>query len=134
MTDYIGLIRKEAESDFGVDFPDFPGCITAGSSLDEARAMAQEALQGHIESMEEESLEIPAPSRLETVMANPDNMDAVAALITVRGAKQNSVRVNITVYENVLREIDEKAKEQHLSRSAFLADAAMKVIHSTNKT
>jgi predicted RNase H-like HicB family nuclease len=33
MTAYIALIRKEPDSDFGVDFPDFPGCVTAGRTL-----------------------------------------------------------------------------------------------------
>ena len=47
MTSYIGLIRKDADSDFGVDFPDFPGCVSAGDTLDEARRMAQEALELH---------------------------------------------------------------------------------------
>ncbi|TIV05731.1 MAG: CopG family transcriptional regulator, partial [Mesorhizobium sp.] len=37
MRHYIGLIHKDADSDFGVSFPDFPGVITAGTSLDEAR-------------------------------------------------------------------------------------------------
>jgi hypothetical protein len=32
MRNYIGLIHKE--SDFGVSFPDLPGVITAGKSLD----------------------------------------------------------------------------------------------------
>lgn len=27
---YVALIHKEEGSDFGVSFPDFPGCITAG--------------------------------------------------------------------------------------------------------
>ena len=44
MPSYIGLIHKDADSDFGVSFPDFPGAITAGKTLDEARAMAEEAL------------------------------------------------------------------------------------------
>jgi predicted RNase H-like HicB family nuclease len=39
MRNYIGIIRKEADSDFGVSFPDFPGVVTAGKSLDDARAM-----------------------------------------------------------------------------------------------
>ena len=30
MTTCIALLRKEATSDYGVDFPDFPGCVTAG--------------------------------------------------------------------------------------------------------
>ena len=32
MSDYIGLIHKDAGSDFGVSFPDFPGVVTAGKS------------------------------------------------------------------------------------------------------
>ena len=45
MSTYIALIRKDPDSDYGVDFPDFPGCVTAGSTLDEARSMADEALR-----------------------------------------------------------------------------------------
>ena len=41
--DYIAIIHKDPDSDFGVSFPDFPGCITAGRSLDEAKDMALEA-------------------------------------------------------------------------------------------
>jgi predicted RNase H-like HicB family nuclease len=41
---YIAVIHKDADSDFGVSFPDLPGCITAGRTLDEARVMAAEAL------------------------------------------------------------------------------------------
>ena len=87
MVEYIGLIRKEAESDFGVDFPDFPGCVTAGSTFDEARTMAQEALQGHIESMEDDGLELPAPSSREIVMSDPDNRDGVVILVSTLGTQ-----------------------------------------------
>jgi predicted RNase H-like HicB family nuclease len=38
MRNYIGLLRKEAGSDYGVSFPDFPGIATAGTNLDDARA------------------------------------------------------------------------------------------------
>jgi predicted RNase H-like HicB family nuclease len=44
--DYIAIIHKEPNSDFGVSFPDFAGCITAGRTLDEAKDMAAEALTG----------------------------------------------------------------------------------------
>jgi len=36
MANYIALLQKEEDSDFGVSFPDFPGCVTAGRTLDEA--------------------------------------------------------------------------------------------------
>ena len=62
MTDTIPLIHKEAESDFGVSFPDFPGCVTASRSLEEARARTAEALALHVEGMIEDGE--PPPARL----------------------------------------------------------------------
>ncbi len=34
--EYIAYLHKDRHSDYGVSFPDFPGCITAGKTLDEA--------------------------------------------------------------------------------------------------
>jgi predicted RNase H-like HicB family nuclease len=33
MRQYIALIHKDASSDYGVSFPDLPGCVTAGVDL-----------------------------------------------------------------------------------------------------
>jgi len=65
MTSYIGMIRKDEDSCFGVDFPDFPGCISAGDAIKEAKRMAEEGLQGHIEGMLEDGDPIPEPGRSE---------------------------------------------------------------------
>ncbi len=46
--EYIAYLHKDSKSDYGVSFPDFPGCITAGSTLEEAKEMAAEALSFHI--------------------------------------------------------------------------------------
>jgi predicted RNase H-like HicB family nuclease len=124
MTSYIGLIRKDADSDFGVDFPDLPGCISAGATLDEARRMAQEALELHLAGMIEDGEALPVPSSLEAIMADPENADAVAFLVTVPEAVDRTVRVNITLPERLLRRIDERVK----NRSAFLARAAEKAL------
>lgn len=59
MRRYIGLFHKEADSDFGVSFPDFPGVVTAGVSLDDARAMAQQALAFHVEGLVEDAKSFP---------------------------------------------------------------------------
>jgi predicted RNase H-like HicB family nuclease len=48
MRQYIALIHKDAGSDYGVSFPDLPGCVTAGLDLDDARRMAEEALALHL--------------------------------------------------------------------------------------
>lgn len=59
MASYIALIRAAEEGGYWVDFPDFPGCITQGDTLDEARAMAEDALAGHVEVMLEEGEALP---------------------------------------------------------------------------
>jgi predicted RNase H-like HicB family nuclease len=67
MRNYIALIRKDADSDHGVSFPDFPGVVTAGTDLDDARSMAEEALALHVDGMVEDGEAIPEPSALEAV-------------------------------------------------------------------
>ena len=80
---YIAVIHKDPDSDFGVSFPDFPGCITAGRTIEEAKAMALEALRGHIEEMQAAGETIPRASSFDQVMSNPDFSDGVAFLVAV---------------------------------------------------
>lgn len=124
MAAYIALIHKDANSDFGVSFPDLPGCVTAGSTIDEARSMAREALALHLEGMAEERLSIPAPSSLEEIMAEAANREAVAVLVDAPASAPKSVRVNISLPEDTLERIDAHAESQGLTRSGFLARAA----------
>ncbi len=128
MAHYIALMRKEAGSDFGVDFPDFPGCITAGRTLDEAKEMAGEALAFHIEGMGEDGETLPEPASLEAVMADPFNTDAVAFLVAAPMGKERVVRVNVTLPESLLNRIAEYTRSRHLNRSAFLANAAIRAL------
>jgi predicted RNase H-like HicB family nuclease len=128
MPSYIGLIHKDANSDFGVSFPDFPGVITAGTTLDDARAMAEEALALHVEGMVEDGEAIPEPSTLEEVMSNPDNRSGVAILVSVRTEQPKAVRVNVTLPEDVLAQIDRYAEAHGFTRSGLLAQAARKLM------
>lgn len=124
MRHYIGLIHKEAESDFGISFPDFPGCVSAGSTLDEALAMGREALEGHIEVMAEAGEPIPEPSDVDTVMQDPEHRDGVVVLVPAPDLSGKAVRVNVTLPEGLLQRIDEAAP----NRSRFLAEAAEKLL------
>ena len=120
MTDYIALLRKDAASDYGVDFPDFPGCITAGRTIDEARRMAGEALALHVEGMIEDREPIPQPSSLEAITADPQNKDAVIMLIDVPTRPSPSIRINVMLPEDIVKAIDRVSS----NRSRFLAEAA----------
>jgi predicted RNase H-like HicB family nuclease len=125
---YIALIHKQADSDYGVSFPDFPGCISAGATLDEARGMAEEALTFHIEGMVDDGLPLPEPSTLEAVMAEAENRDGVAILVHATSPATRAVRVNITLPEDTLRRIDAYAKAHGSTRSGFLANAARRAM------
>jgi antitoxin HicB len=57
------IIRSIADKVFEVSFPDLPGCVTFGSTLEEAKAMAGDALTGVLESMIDRGIPLPVPSR-----------------------------------------------------------------------
>jgi predicted RNase H-like HicB family nuclease len=93
--EYIAYLHKDKNSDYGVSFPDFPGCITAGSSLEEARRMATEALSLHVAGMQEDGEPIPQPSTLDDLRTDPGMKDAVAFLVEAKEPRK-TVRINIT--------------------------------------
>ena len=128
MRNYIGLIHKDADSNFGVSFPDFPGAITAGTTLDDARAMAEEALALHIEGLVEDGEAIPEPSALEEVMSDPDNRSGVAILVAVKADQPKVVRVNVTLPGDVLEQVDKYAEAHGYTRSGLLTQAVKKLM------
>ena len=93
--EYIGYPHKDRKSDYGVSFPDFPGCVTAGKTLDEARRLAAEALGLHIEGMMEDREAIPESSTLDALAEDPAMSGAVAFLVHVEVADK-AVPFNIT--------------------------------------
>lgn len=56
---YRILLRKESEGGYTVTVPTLPGCVTFGESIDEAIAMAREAIELYIEDLLEHGEEVP---------------------------------------------------------------------------
>ena len=120
MTSYIAMLYKEPDSDFGVSFPDFPGCITAGTTLEEAWRLAEEALAFHIEGMRSGGEVIPEPSSVDAIKADHENDGALLFLVDVPDPPGRSLRINVTLPEDLIHAIDRTTK----NRSRFLAEAA----------
>ncbi len=133
MTTYIGLLRKDPDSDFGVDFPDFPGCVTAGSTLEEARRMAVEALTGHIEAMQEVGEPILSPSSIETIMTDPENAEAIPFPVTVPDRLTGAGQVDVTLSAGDLKKLDALAEKRGSSRSELLAEAARRLVREAEE-
>ncbi len=119
---YVAVVERAAGG-FGVFFPDLPGCTSAGATLHEAALNAEEALQGHVEASVEHGHPLPEPSALDAVEVDPEVDEAARLLVRVEppGA---TVRVNLTVPEDVLAAVDRHAERRGFSRSGFFVQAA----------
>ena len=58
---YMVVIEK-GESSYGAHVPDLPGCIAAGETRDEVIRLIKEAIELHIEALQESGEQIPPPS------------------------------------------------------------------------
>ena len=90
MPHYIALIHKESDSSYGVSFPDVPGVIAAGDSIDQAMQQAAEALEFAAEDWENRdgSKHFPSPRTIDELRADAefqeDAADAVIAAVPFR--------------------------------------------------
>jgi predicted RNase H-like HicB family nuclease len=124
---YPAVIETDARGGFGVFFPDFPGCVTAGDTIDEAMANAEEALAGHIEVSVEHGEAIPPPSDLQSIKVDAD-VEAVARVLVRADLPGDSKPLSITLPEGLIARIDRKANLLGYSRSAFLAEGARRML------
>jgi predicted RNase H-like HicB family nuclease len=122
--EYIAYLHKDRDSDYGVSFPDFPGCITAGKTLDEASRLAPEALALHIQGMIEDGDPVPEPSKVDDIARDAARHGAVAFLVSVE-IPDATVRVNITARESQIEKIDRLAEAAGLTRSAYMVRSAL---------
>jgi predicted RNase H-like HicB family nuclease len=122
--EYIAYLHKDKRSDYGVSFPDLPGCVTAGRTLEEAREMAVEALTLHTAGMIEDGDALPEPSTLDELANDPAMQGAVAFLVSAK-APEKTVRVNITARESQIEAIDRLARKAGMTRSAYMVQSAV---------
>ena len=72
MTHYVAIVEEEPGKAVGVWFPDLPGCISAGDTIDEAIDHAAQALKLWAEAMVEGGQSIPPPRTLTELKADPE--------------------------------------------------------------
>lgn len=127
---YVAFIHKDPDSCFGVSFPDIPGCISAGDTLDEAVANGAEALAGHIKWMEADGDPVPPPRSLDQIRSDDglaeDREDAVLVAIPLVRDLGSTTRINVSLDLGLLEAIDSEARQRRQTRSAFIASAVRK--------
>jgi predicted RNase H-like HicB family nuclease len=56
------VVIEKAEENFSAYVPDLPGCVATGKSMTEIQAQIKEAIEFHLEGMQEDGEVIPEPS------------------------------------------------------------------------
>lgn len=119
---FQALVHKDADSAFGVEFPDLPGCFSAADRIEDVVANAREALDLWFEDADPVE-----PRGIEAIREQvADRLAEGAFLIAVPyyTSAGRSARINISLDRGILGAIDAAAAERNLTRSAFLAEAA----------
>ncbi len=82
---YPAVIKYDrGDRAYTVEFPDLPGCVTFGETIDEAKVMAQEAISGYLASIFDRGFKIPVPSKMkgkETYPISPESAVLVPILL-----------------------------------------------------
>ena len=124
MAYFIAILHQDPGTDYGLCFPEFPGCVAAENNLEGLKAAAEEALAGHLQLLAETGAAVPPPTPIEAIMTDPDSADSLPALIHAPDIADPVVRVNVTFKRSTLAAIDRNAAQRGLTRSALLARAA----------
>ena len=108
---------------FGVIVPDLPGCFSAGDTLDEAVAGAEEAAAAWVDAALDAGRAIPAPTSLDAIRRTPEYAGWTFGVIALDPAllDDTTERVNITLPRRVLRRLDALARAAGESRSGYIA-------------
>lgn len=120
---YLAYVHKDESSAYGLTFPDFDGCFAAADTLQDLPQAAQDAVQVHFDG---ETFAIPKASEPEKWFGDQRFQDGYWMLVDIDLGKINpkAVRINISMSEQLVHEIDEFATAHQMSRSAFLASAS----------
>jgi predicted RNase H-like HicB family nuclease len=108
---------------YGVVVPDLPGCFSAGDTIDEAVAAAEEAAAAWIDATLDAGGAVPAPSSIEALRERPEYAGWAFGVVSVDPAALDSAieRVNITLPRRVLLRLDAQARAAGESRSGYIA-------------
>jgi predicted RNase H-like HicB family nuclease len=132
-THYVAVVEKDADSAFGVWFPDVDGCFSAGDTLDEAVVNAGTALRQHAEALQSAGRDVPNARDVEAVLHDKDVKAAVKTgallfAVPLLADAGRTVRINVSLDKALVDQIDEAAEARGLTRSAFIAQAAREKI------
>ena len=123
MARYPALIDGERGA-YGVVFPDLPGIVAMGATVEDAMVNAEEALRDYVLEAERDGADIESPSAIESVVPPSGSALVSVPLIRLSGRR---VRANLTLDEGVAEFIDAESKRRRMTRTAFVEWMARRI-------
>ncbi|MBU3887208.1 type II toxin-antitoxin system HicB family antitoxin [Methylosinus sp. KRF6] len=124
---YAIAVIHEEQGVYGISFPDFPGCVSTGCSLEEAMTKGGQALALHVSGMVDDCEPLPQLRGFAELRADPELAgwftEAIVAAVFV-DLPRRAVKVNVSIDEGLLEQVDRAAETTGLSRSAYFVEAA----------
>jgi predicted RNase H-like HicB family nuclease len=124
----VGILDG-AKDVWGIRIPDFPGCHGGGATAEDALADAIGALQEVASHYVANGKNVPVPRGMEEVRRDKatefDPSRESLVMVPLLLDKARLVRANISIDAGTLEAIDEEAERRGLTRSGFLASAAI---------
>lgn len=106
---YLAVLEPSSDNGYGIFFPDMPGCISYGKTIEEAQVMAAEALGLHIYGMERDGDPLPTAAR------KIDNTEELEGCIVTP----------VSVYPDLVRnEMDNKREKTNVTLPSWLKRVA----------
>lgn len=126
---YPVVLHTDDHVHYGATVPDIPGCFSAGTGIDETLEQIQQAIAGHLEILAEDNSAIPEAGSISEHHKNPDYTNSIWVFVDIDITPYlgKAERINITLPQRVLYQIDEMVKHNpaYRSRSGFLQEAAL---------
>jgi predicted RNase H-like HicB family nuclease len=123
---YPAVLERAEGGMFAVWFPDFPGCVAAGRSQEEAAARAEDALAAALQEAAENET-IPEPTAFDAIIT-PVEAEVVTLLSIGASPPSPSERVNVYLPKNLIARADAMAEEWGMSRSSFFGLALTRML------
>lgn len=131
---YIALLTKDGANRYCVQLPDFPGCATWTTTLEDAHALAERMLAEEIELRFASGQPIPRPTAPEWVLDRATRMKAIPIVVTAPAPIADRVSVNVDLPAGLVERVDERAREHGVDRSDLLEKAARLALWETSRS
>ena len=127
---YIAFLHPpENGSEWGVTFPDLPGCVSSGETFEAAIEGGREALSGHLAALRADGDPVPPARSLAELSADPEAREmldgSLVQVIVPRPVPAARVRVDLMIDATVLRLTDAAAEARGMSRASFIEAALL---------